>query len=263
MKLQALIRRYINYKKSLGVKFNSGAGSLEAFCRFIGNNATISKISSKQITSFLYGEKQITLSFFRKHSALKGFYSYCISRGYTRCYPLPTILPKKPAYFIPYIYSHDELKRFFAATMVYQETQGNNITPYTAYVFFILLYVTGLRLDEAISLTMEDVDLSQSILTIKYTKFYKTRLVPFNKDLLNLLNEYTKHRKDNKHSQEKHAPFFISKKGGFLVANTIRDVFARICKKAGIKRTCRRPRIHDFRHYPDTLIMPSPFLTLK
>jgi len=248
MKLQALISQYIGYKKSLGIKFNYGATHLKAFCRFIGNDAIISKISSKKITNFLYGEKQITLSFFRKHSALKGFYAYCISRDYTRHCPLPTILPKKPASFIPYIYSHDELKRFFAATMVYQETQGNNITPYTAYVFFILLYVTGLRLDEAVSLTMENVDLAQSILTIKHTKFYKTRLVPFNKDLLKLLNKYNKHRKDNKYSQERHAPFFISKKGGFLVANTIRDAFARICKKAGIKRTCRRPRIHDFRH---------------
>jgi len=248
MKLQLLIDKYIDYRRSLGAKFESGACHLQAFCQFIGGDTVISEISIKKITSFLYREKQITGTFFKKHSALKGFYGYCIGRGYMQQIPLPAILPKKPASFIPYIYSHSELKRFFAAALVYQETLGNNITPYTAHVFFVLLYTTGLRLGEAMALTMADVDLSQAILTIKDTKFYKTRLVPFSNDLLQLLNKYIRHRKNNKYSQKSSAPFFISKRNEKLVANTLRNVFARICKKANIERTCRRPRIHDFRH---------------
>jgi integrase/recombinase XerD len=242
MKLLALIDRYVGYRKSLGEDFGTNARRLKQLYRLIGNIA-VSKISSKQITKFLYGKK-FTATYFAKYSALKGFYNYCISRGYVKDYPLPTILPKRPPPFIPYVYSHEELKIFFATTL----TSGHyKVTPYTTYVFFVLLYGTGLRVREALSLTMSDVNLSQSILIIRNTKFYKTRIVPLNKDLSKLLIEYAKYRKSNKYPQEDRATFFMSKKCRPLLYATMRAIFVRTCKKAGIKRINYRPRIHDFR----------------
>jgi len=243
MKLQALIDQYIGYRKSLGEDFSTNARRLKEFYRLIGKNVAISEISSKQITKFLYGKK-FALTYFAKYSVLKGFYNYSISRGYVNACPLPTVLPKRPPPFVPYVYSHEELKKFFAATL----TSGHyKVVPYTAYVFFVLLYGTGLRVKEALSLTMSDVDLSQSILTIRNTKFYKTRIVPLNKDLSKLLIEYAKYRKNNKYTQQNHAAFFMSKKCKPLIYITMRGIFVQICKKAGIKRINYRPRIHDFR----------------
>ena len=51
------------------------------------------------------------------------------------------------------------------------------------HIMLILLYGTGLRLSEALSLTLADVDLAQSVITVKQTKLYKSRFVPFGTQL--------------------------------------------------------------------------------
>ena len=53
----------------------------------------------------------------------------------------------------------------------------------TFRALLLLLYGTGLRISEALSLTLADVDLSQSLLTIHNTKFFKTRWVPIGPQL--------------------------------------------------------------------------------
>ena len=43
---------------------------------------------------------------------------------------------------------------------------------------FLLLYGTGMRIGEALSLTLQDVDLENRVLMVRDSKFFKTRLVP-------------------------------------------------------------------------------------
>lgn len=61
------------------------------------------------------------------------------------------------------------------------------VIPQTVRTLLLLLYATGLRISEALALTMADVDLREAILTIRETKFYKSRLVPIGADLLDVL----------------------------------------------------------------------------
>ena len=251
MKLLNLINQYITYRKSLGQEFGTTGCSLKKFCYSVGKHTDPNKISIKKVNAFLYGNAEsLTSYWFYKYSILAGFYRYSISRGYINKSPLPTILPKRPVSFVPYIYTRKELRSLFETALTYQQRE-NLMQPYMSRVLLILLYCTGLRIREAMSLTMADVDLSQSLLVVRGTKFHKTRLVPYGEQLSKIIFNYIVWRRRNEYSQEKSSPFFIDRDGKFISTQVVQTMFRKIRKKADIQRTDQsryQPRLHDLRH---------------
>jgi site-specific recombinase XerD len=118
-------------------------------------------------------------------------------------------------------------------------------------VILILLYCTGLRIREALSLTIADIDLSQSLLTIRGTKFYKTRLVPYGTQLSKIITCYIVWRSNHGYSKNKNSSFFINDNKKSLSVFAMEGIFRKIRKSAGIRRTDKsryQPRLHDIRH---------------
>jgi integrase/recombinase XerD len=249
MKLIETVEIYIRYRKSMGEKFYTNELYLKAFSRFLGGDIEITGVSVDKVTAFLYGNTPVTSTWFIKYNALLGFYRYAISRGYVRFSPLPTTIPKRPLPFIPYIYSRTELRHIFAAALVYQKNRSY-VEPYVVRIMLILLYGTALRLSEALSLNLADVDLAQSVITVKQTKFYKSRFVPFGTQLSVVICKYVDWRKEKGFSQEGNSPFFYGKVDQPLKKNVMESAFHRILEITGIKRTGGgryKPRLHDFR----------------
>jgi len=90
------------------------------------------------------------------------------------------------------VYSHAELRRLLDAASSYQRQRGN-IEPVTVRTIVLLLYGTGLRVGEALRLNRADVDLENSLLAVRLTKFYKSRLVPYSPQLGRALALSTPH----------------------------------------------------------------------
>jgi integrase len=114
----------------------------------------------------------------------------------------------------------------------------------------VLLYATGLRISEALALKRADVDLAEAILTIRETKFYKSRLVPIGADLVGVLRHY-RDQWDGKRARGSHDPFLSDHQGRPILRQTAELVFKRVREQAGLERPmCRsfQPRLHDFRH---------------
>ena len=139
-------------------------------------------MQADRVKAFLDGRGPITRYWHRKLTVLRGFYRYAISRGYVAVAPLPTMVPKQPERFVPHIYSREELQRLLDGTTNYQK-QRIQMEPHTFRTILLALYGAALREGECLSLTLSDVDLHQSLLTIRDTKFYKSRLVPLGCDL--------------------------------------------------------------------------------
>ena len=78
---------------------------------------------------------------------------------------------------MPYVYSADELQRLINPTSP-EQIGFRKIQPHTLRAVLLLLYGAGLRVGEAVALTLQDVDLDAAVITIRDTKFHKTRLVP-------------------------------------------------------------------------------------
>ncbi len=249
MNLSKLINQYVIYRKSLGEKFKSNEKVLKLFANAAGTNK-INEISEKMINDFLYNNSPITSTWFVKHSTLNGFYQYLISRGFVSKSPLTKLLPKKPDRFVPYVYSKKEIKRILKTATNYQEAESHN-QPTIIRMILLLLYSTGLRLNEALSLKLSDIDLDRLVITVRHAKFFKSRLVPFSNQLGKVLTDYIIWRKNFGYAQDIEAPLFISKKRLPISSSTIRKIFRRIRVKASINRNDDaryQPRIHDLRH---------------
>ena len=71
----------------------------------------------------------------------------------------------------------------------------------------------GLRVSEALALSVADVDLSNALITVRDTKFFKSRLVPIGPQLASVLTEYARQRAASHPEQDTESPFFLGRRG--------------------------------------------------
>ena len=246
MNLHELIERYIAYRQTLGERFKTNASILRAFGRAIGADTTVADVQREQVEAFL---APVTSAWFIKHSALLGFYRYAINRGHVTVSPLPRVLPQRPPPFVPYIYDHEELRRLVRATECYLR-RPSRVEPITLRTIVLLLYGTGLRVHEAAALNHEDIDWANALLTVRHTKFFKSRLVPFSQSLRRILADYAA-RRGIVDPLPPGTPFFTRRNGARVLQKSLNDCFRRLCEQAGIHRhdgARYQPRLHDLRH---------------
>lgn len=247
MKLSMAAADYVAHKQSMGMRFRTEARTLKSFCRAMGETS-LQGVSPDRVHAYLAGSGPITSFWERKHSILNGFYRFAIARGYVTSSPLPRTVPKPLQAFVPYIYSHDELRRLLSAAAAY-DSPHSTIDPTTFRLLLILLYGAGLRISEALGLTLADVDLISAVLHIRESKFYKTRLVPVSADLVRLLNPYATMRRRNRATPA--SPFFVSRRGHAVTRSSAEYAFCRLRVRAGVMRddgnSRHQPRLHDLR----------------
>lgn len=245
MNLQRLIEQYISYQRSLGSSFVSDAALLRAFGRTRGPRTSVASVRVPHVDEFLGKARPVTRTWFTKLSCLRCFFRYAASRGHITTLLLPTVMPKRPPVFVPYIYTRKEIRRLLR--LIESCSQGSTLEPVTIRTMMLVYYGAGLRLREAINLTCADVDLSESVLTIRNAKFGKTRLVPIGPQLNRVLLKYDRTRPK---CRPANAPFFATQAGRPIPPVNFERRFRVLCDRAGIRRTDTReqPRIHDLRH---------------
>lgn len=155
------------------------------------------------------------------------------------------IIPNRRSDFLPHIYTNSELKHFF--------TQAD-LRPAYAYcpnrntvssLLFRMLYGCGLRLSEALTLQVQNVDLEKGVLHIANSKFGMDRLVPMAPNLTARCRSFAK----KLHSRSMPERFFFpAPDGGKYSRAGVYSMFRQILWEAEIPHTGKGPRIHDFRH---------------
>lgn len=250
MTLDDLITRYVTFRRALGERCQTNERMLRGFARAVGPRTPVHRIAAAAVTRFLNGPGPVTSAWHIKYHALKGFFRFAVSRGHMAAAPLPAVPPKRPPRFVPYIYTPDDLRRLLAAVPTYRRYR-TRIEPPTFRAILLTLYGAGLRVREAVALTVEDVDLANAVLTVRDTKFFKTRLVPVGRDLAGVLAGYARW------SITAHPPgvpggrFFRGKRGAVITRETLEEAFQMLRAHAGVRRppTARyQPRLHDLRH---------------
>jgi site-specific recombinase XerD len=201
------------------------------------------------VRRYIDGNGPVTQGWFCRFHTVAGFYRFAVTRQYVDHLPLPPRPPKPPAEFIPYIYSEADVRALLEAVDARYEDDWL-VRPTTIRTLLLLLYATGLRISEALALTNADVDLRAAILTVRETKFYKSRLVPIGADLRGVLVRYGNQR-DKRVARQPETSFLTDRHGRRILRQTAELIFKRVRDQAGLARpTCRRfrPRLHDFRH---------------
>lgn len=249
MKLSKLIHEYVYLKQSLGMRFRSEAGLLRSFLKALGDQEAAA-ITTEAVGAFLVGKGAITATWHLKYRILNGLFRFALGRGHLEISPLPRILPKEPEPQPPHIYSTDELRRLLAATVTLQ-CKMSPLQAATFQALLLTLYGTGLRIGEALSLTLADVDLAESIITVRESKFYKTRLVPIGPRLNAHLEGYLSRRSDLPCPFGQASAVFVTRTGKGLSYHRARKIFGRLRHHAGIRiedGLTFAPRLHDLRH---------------
>jgi integrase len=249
MTLDQAVHDYVALKQSLGSRFHTEATILKAFCNGLGD-IDIVDVQPHRVTHYLAGSGPVTRYWHRKYEALSGFYRFALARGYVQYSPLPTTVPKRPPPFQPYIYSSEELRGLLTAASEY-ETPRTVLEEATLRTLLLLLYGAGLRIGEAMALTRADADFGAALLTIRESKFYKTRLVPIGPRLTAQLRTYADERYPRGHANDSGAPFFVTRTGIGVTRGQAERAFVRLRNIAGIARedgARYQPRLHDMRH---------------
>lgn len=229
--------------------YRSQAAVLRAYSRAMGDVA-VGEVRSECVLAFITGTGPLSARWMDCYSVLGGLYRYAIDRDFAATSPLPTDTPKLPPPLTPYIYSVDELKRLLVATDTLQ-TPLSPLRAMTMRSLLLLLYGTGMRIGEALSLTLKDVDLEQRLLTVRDTKFYKTRLVPIGPRLTMALADYLSRRRRLPLPGGEASAFLAACTGIRLDYKRVNKLFCRLRKAAEVRRESPArypPRIHDIRH---------------
>ena len=250
MKIGLLIKMYLDYRHSLGFKYKTNEVILRSFSRLVGEDSDIICVTNEICENFLYGgnKNRITKFWKSKYSALKGFYEWAMARNYTLSTPFPSSKPKFEECRSPYIYSNDELRRIFKQALQYRK-RARVLPNRCMQMIVMLLYMLGLRTQEALLIRLSDIDLKNKVVCIRNTKFYKSRLVPFNDQIAQILDDFLKWRIESGMSQDTESMLFLGYDGKPVKIQTVRDRWDDIRVLAKVKMEGKwQPRLHDLRH---------------
>ena len=252
MTLREAIERYIEWKRAHGAKFHSEAKVLYRFGNLFEPQADCDSVSRIKALGFLAGNGPLTSYRRNKYSVLNGFYRFALARGYARHCPLPLAdqEPKPPPPLPPYVFSKAEVGRLTDAAMVCQSSRSR-LDAETFRTLLLLLYGTGLRISEALKLTLKDVDLKNALLTVSHAKFYKHRWVPTGTQLTAVLSDYAQLRAQRPMPNVLDSPFLVSADGAPLTYGSVSWAFSRLLRRTGIlclDNGCRNPSLHSLRH---------------
>ena len=252
MTLRDAIDQYIAWRRAHGAEFRAQTYLLKLFLKSVDGNVHCDAIATAQVRAFLAGKTPLTQYRSHKYSTLAGFYRYAISRGHATRSPLPAPEnePKAPPSAPRHVYSHDELRHLFSAIDA-SRSRALKLDAYTFRTLLLLLYGTGMRLREAMHLTMGDVDLSDAVLTVRNTKFYKNRLVPVGPQLVNALKSYAVCRAERPALEGRESSFLANQDGTPLAKRTVQSAFTDLLSAAGVHGTHGKrqsPCLHSLRH---------------
>lgn len=178
-------------------------------------------------------------------SAVRGFAAYLHALDETHQVPAADLCPSRPARATPYPYSDQQIAALIAATMILR----GRLRQSTYRTLIGLLAVTGIRVGEAIRLDRDDVDLVHGVLTVRDTKFRKSRELPVHPSTVNALRDYTRER-DRLCPEPVTEAVLVSQAGTRLLYCAVHATFKQLRDAAGLKprSAACRPRIHDLRH---------------
>jgi integrase/recombinase XerD len=180
-------------------------------------------------------------------SVLRQFCFYLSHFDQRTCIIHRSFLPRRTRH-APYIYSPQEVHSIIAAAR--RIGPNGSLRPTVMATIIGLLYSTGLRIGETLKLTLADINLRDHLLTIRETKFKKSRYVPLSSSTVQHLTAFLRQRKEAGFPVVPTAPVFISPSGRAYGTARICEIFLGIVRNIGLRGPMgeRGPRIHDFRH---------------
>jgi len=237
------IERYVMIRRAAGHAFEAGARLLRQYARFakargdshVRSSTAINWAAAGVSPHMRHVRMRYLVRFARFQHAEDERHEIPPRHAFAerRCRPLP------------YIYSNLEIARLLAAADRLRLSYAYPLRRAIYRTLIGLIVVTGLRRSEALDLRVQDIS-ADGVLTVRRTKFRKSRLVPLHPTALVALREYLALRLRR---AVKGDHLFPSVTNGRIESSVANTTFRRMLTLAKIApNRARRPRIHDLRH---------------
>lgn len=243
--LRYALERYLSMRQGLGYKYEHQARRLAGFVAFMERRKATT-ITTKLAVTWATLPPERHASWALRLTDVRGFARHVANIDPHTEVPPTGILPRlKRAR--PYIYSDAEVNALLTAALALPPANG--LRRWTYHCLFGLIAVTGMRLSEAIGIQRSDVDLDEGVLTVRQSKFGKSRFVPLHPTTRDHLLGYAA-RRDAQLGSHRGPHFFAAERGGRLLHQYVHRVFWRLSREIGLRRPGEHtgPRVHDLRH---------------
>ena len=243
-----ILEEFVKEKIACGYSYTTRMKDLCRFDRFLLNkNLDQCELPQELVLEWLRKRSNESRKTQRiRFNLIQQFAKFMANRGYRAYIPDSKLAPVVREDFAPYIFTHEQVQKIFAETDLFQPSP---LSPYRHIIMpelFRIIYGCGLRIDEALKLTLANTDLKEGILIIRKSKFDKDRFVPMAPELTGRLRAMLI-KLGNRNPK---SYLFPSPDESRLNRNTIGEIFRGILLRCSIAHGGRGkgPRIHDLRH---------------
>lgn len=245
--LRNAVADYLALRRSLGFKLDNEERGLGYFLSFLKEKGAARITTALALQFATQRQQSHPTEYAKRLSTVRGFAAY--HRGIDPGTEVPPcgLLPHPPQRARPYLYSEEEIRQLLKAARKLPPT--DSLRPWTYHCLLGLLAVTGMRLGEAVNLQLQHADMEQGLLTIRDTKFGKSRLVPLHASTQKVLAQYVK-RRNRVFPGQLVQNLFVSNRGTALRLNRVEETFDELLRQIGLPAPSvnHKPRLHDFRH---------------
>jgi len=254
-RLRTSVKNYLAMRRALGFKLVRYEAHLLHFVEFMERHHA-RRITGARILQWVRENPSIEPCYQGlRFRAIRGFAIYHSTVDHRTEVPPADLMPHAEGRNRFYLYSDDEIDRLLTETLKHR-AGATSISRWVRYTLYGLLSVTGLRIGEALRLNVRDVDLEQAVLTIRDSKFGKSRLVPLHPSTSTALKKYLQ-RRSAYFKGRAIEPFFVSRHGTRMRHHDAWKSLVRLSRKTGLRGPSDRrgPRLHDFRHRAAVQVM--------
>jgi site-specific recombinase XerD len=239
----------------LGKRFDSEAWTLNLFDRYLieWRIPTLAAITPAVVNAFVRSRNRLVAkSYNQLIGALRRWFNWLVVQQWIGESPMQLKPRRCTTARAPFLFDQVQARRLLALASCLPNSRRAGQRGVIYPMMFALLYGLGLRVGEVARLRLSDVDRVRSVLTIRETKFMKSRLVPMGPKLTARLNQYLKWRERKVGPLNPSDPLFSFGKTNTrpVFPKTISRVFSELWPKLRLEIPpgVASPRLHCLRH---------------
>ncbi|MGP3919965.1 tyrosine-type recombinase/integrase [Nonomuraea sp. 10N515B] len=251
-RLHQRLEEYLAIRRAMGFKMERHAKLLRQFLEYLAASQATTVTVDHALAWAALPSSARPRWWAMRLSMVRGFAAHLHAIDPAHQIPPRGLIPSGHRHVVPYLYTDHEIAALARAA-------GQLPVPFPAATYqtlIRLLAVTGMRIGEAIRLDREDFDATLGVLSVRDTKFGKTRQLPLHPTTTAGLRDYLR-LCDQVIPCPRSSALLLSTRGCRLRYNRVWEIFHALVIRAGLRSRSSgcTPRIHDLRHYVDGWVM--------
>ena len=197
-------------------------------CEGISDLNEVEYLHARLYVTKLYDEKKARTSISRKISSIRSFFRFLNREYQLDDAPFSSLYHPKKEKTLPHFFYEEELSKLFETNV------GDDLKSIRNMALLELLYASGIRVSECISIELVDIYLNYSILRVM-GKGRKERIVPFGHFAQDALIRYVDEARPKMMKNKTHNRLFVNLRGSELTAGGVRYILNEMIENASLK----------------------------